>query len=232
MLRAAPGLRPIVVLREICNRHPEISPGVRRTMERRVRRWQALNDPDQDVMFRQPPLDCRFLTPRVAFNFLRSAHQGILQIPDLPAPAQAHESIRDILSSCKSGSLAQRNKALLALAIVCGLPLGHLADYPVASSASLYRWKNAFVALGFSGLMEVTPREHQRFRDPKVTSAIFKTLHEPPELHGFHRTNWRQVDLYAALKNIGIHVSIWTIRRAIRAKQISMAKGKSCPYEQ
>ena len=51
--------------------------------------------------------------------------------------------------------------------------------------------------------MEATPREHQRFKDPKVTSAIFKTLHEPPELHGFHRTNWRQVDLYAALKNIG-----------------------------
>ena len=177
-------------------------------------------------MFRQPPFDCRFLTPRVAFNFLRSAHQGILQIPDLPAPAQAHDSIRDILSSCKSGSLAQRNKALLALAIVCELPLGHLADYPVASSASLYRWKNAFVALGFSGLMEVTPREHQRFRDPKVTSAIFKTLHEPPGLHGFHRTNWRQVDLYAALKNIGIHVSIWTIRRAIRANKYQWRKAK------
>jgi hypothetical protein len=74
--------------------------------------------------------------------------------------------------------------------------------------------------------MEVTPREHQRFRDPKVTSAIFKTLHEPPELHGFHRTNWRQVDLYAALNNIGIHVSIWTIRRAIRANKYQWRKAK------
>jgi DDE superfamily endonuclease len=196
------------------------------TMERRVRRWQAMNDPTEKVMFRQPPLDCRFLTPRVVFNFLRSAHQGILQMPDLPTRAKAHESIRDILSSCKSGSLGQRNKALLALAVVCELPLGQLADYPIASSASLYRWKKIFVAFGFSGLMEATPRENLRFKDPMVTSAIFKILHEPPELHGFHRTNWRQVDLYAALKNIGLHVSIWTIRRAIRANRYQWRKAK------
>src|SRR5436190_1272430 len=108
MLRAAPGLRPIVVLREIRNRHPEISLGVRRTMERRVRRWQALNDPDQDVMFRQLlSVNQRFLTPRAVSSFLRSAHQGILQISDLPARAKAHESISDILGSCKSGTLAQ-----------------------------------------------------------------------------------------------------------------------------
>ena len=97
MLRAAPGLRPIVVLREICNRHPEIELGVRRTIERRVRRWQALNDPDQDAIFRQPlSVDQRFLTPRTVFYFLRSAHQGILQISDLPERAKAHELISEI----------------------------------------------------------------------------------------------------------------------------------------
>ena len=57
MLRAAPGLRPVVVLREIRNRHPEISLGVRRTMERRTEllRHQAQEidtaalQPDEDV---------------------------------------------------------------------------------------------------------------------------------------------------------------------------------------
>jgi hypothetical protein len=40
MLRATPGLRPVVVLRQIYDRYPEIGQGVRRTIERRVRRWQ------------------------------------------------------------------------------------------------------------------------------------------------------------------------------------------------
>ncbi len=53
MLEAAPGLRAVAVFEEIRRRHPEISPGIRRTLERRIRIWRALNGPDQDVIFRQ-----------------------------------------------------------------------------------------------------------------------------------------------------------------------------------
>ena len=53
ILIAAPGLRAIAVLAEIRRRHPEISPGIRRTLERRIRTWRALAGPEQDVMFRQ-----------------------------------------------------------------------------------------------------------------------------------------------------------------------------------
>jgi hypothetical protein len=57
ILKAAPGLRAIAVLAEMRRRHPEIGPGVRRTLERRIRTWRALAGPEQDVMFRQehPP---------------------------------------------------------------------------------------------------------------------------------------------------------------------------------
>jgi hypothetical protein len=57
VLKAAPGLRAIAVLAEIRRRHPEISPGIRRTLERRIRTWRALEGAEQDVMFRQehPP---------------------------------------------------------------------------------------------------------------------------------------------------------------------------------
>jgi hypothetical protein len=61
MLRAAPRLRPIAVLRQIYKNHPEIGQGVRRTIERRIRHWQNVND-------RHPS------------EFLRSAHQGILEL--------------------------------------------------------------------------------------------------------------------------------------------------------
>lgn len=53
MLKAAPGLRAIAVFTEIRRRHPDLSDSVRRTLERRIRAWWAVNGPDQDVIFRQ-----------------------------------------------------------------------------------------------------------------------------------------------------------------------------------
>lgn len=57
MLQASPDLRPFAVYEEMLRRHPELSPGVRRTLERRVRHWQALHGPEREVIFRQehPP---------------------------------------------------------------------------------------------------------------------------------------------------------------------------------
>src|SRR5215207_8751208 len=57
MLEAAPGVRAVAIFEEICRRHPEVALGVRRTLERRIARWRALNGPSRDVIFRQehPP---------------------------------------------------------------------------------------------------------------------------------------------------------------------------------
>ena len=41
LLEASPGLRAVAVYEEMMRRHPELSPGVRRTVERRVRAWKA-----------------------------------------------------------------------------------------------------------------------------------------------------------------------------------------------
>ena len=57
MLKAAPGLRPIAIFEELRRRHPELGAGARRTLERRIRWWRAVNGPDREVIFRQehPP---------------------------------------------------------------------------------------------------------------------------------------------------------------------------------
>ena len=57
MLEAAPGIRAIGVFGEIVRRHPDLGEGVRRTLERRIRGWRALNGAERDVIFRQehPP---------------------------------------------------------------------------------------------------------------------------------------------------------------------------------
>ena len=57
LLKSTPGLRAIAIFDEIRRRHPEIGAGIRRTLERRIRTWRALNGAEQDVIFRQehPP---------------------------------------------------------------------------------------------------------------------------------------------------------------------------------
>jgi len=53
LLKAAPGIRPVAVFEEMLRRHPDLSEGVRRTMERRIRAWRAINGDEQEVIFRQ-----------------------------------------------------------------------------------------------------------------------------------------------------------------------------------
>ena len=57
VLEATPGIRAVALFEELRRRHPEFDPGVRRTLERRVREWRALHGPEREVMFRQthPP---------------------------------------------------------------------------------------------------------------------------------------------------------------------------------
>ncbi len=53
MLKAAPGLRAVAIFEEMQRRHPDLSAGVRRTLERRIRSWRSLHGAEQEVIFRQ-----------------------------------------------------------------------------------------------------------------------------------------------------------------------------------
>ena len=57
LLVECPGLRAVTIFEELRRRHPKLSASVRRTLERRVRRWRALHGPEQEVIFaqRHPP---------------------------------------------------------------------------------------------------------------------------------------------------------------------------------
>ena len=53
MLTAAPELRPIAIFDEMRRRHPDLSAGARRTLERRIRAWRAVHGAEREVIFRQ-----------------------------------------------------------------------------------------------------------------------------------------------------------------------------------
>ena len=43
ILENSPGIRPIGVYEELMRRHPDLDPGIRRTLERRIRAWRAVS---------------------------------------------------------------------------------------------------------------------------------------------------------------------------------------------
>jgi hypothetical protein len=53
LLKAAPGIRAVAIYDEMLRRHPELSEGIRRTLERRIRSWRAVHGEAQEVIFRQ-----------------------------------------------------------------------------------------------------------------------------------------------------------------------------------
>ena len=53
LLEASPGLRAVALYEEMMRRHPDLHPGVRRTLERRVRGWKAKHGPEREIIFRQ-----------------------------------------------------------------------------------------------------------------------------------------------------------------------------------
>jgi hypothetical protein len=53
LLKSSPGLRPVAIFEELLRRHPDLSVGIRRTLERRIRAWRAEHGPEQEVIFRQ-----------------------------------------------------------------------------------------------------------------------------------------------------------------------------------
>lgn len=53
VLHSSPGIRPVAVHEELIRRHPELGSGIRRTLERRIRAWNAEHGPEQEVIFRQ-----------------------------------------------------------------------------------------------------------------------------------------------------------------------------------
>ncbi len=53
ILETSPAIRPVGVFEELMRRHPELDPGVRRTLERRIRAWRAEHGAEKDVIFRQ-----------------------------------------------------------------------------------------------------------------------------------------------------------------------------------
>ena len=57
LLEKDSALQAVTLLRHLQSQHPLAFPDdrIRRTLERRIRQWRALNGPERDIIFRQSP---------------------------------------------------------------------------------------------------------------------------------------------------------------------------------
>ena len=53
LLEAHPAVRSVGLFKELLQRYPDLDPGIRRTLERRIRDWRARHGPEKEVIFRQ-----------------------------------------------------------------------------------------------------------------------------------------------------------------------------------
>ena len=167
ILKATPDIRAIAVVGEIQRRHPEISPGIRRTLERRMRAWRALAGPEQDVIFRQehPPgrmgLSDFTDTSELAITVAGIVLEHRLYHFRLAFSGFAHAHV--VLGGESFVALAEGlQNALWALG---GVPLEHRSDSLSAAFCNLDRDAQEDLTKRYEALMrhyEMTPSRNNR----------------------------------------------------------------------
>lgn len=141
LLKRAPGMRAVAVFEELCARHPDLPTGVRRTLERRVASWRALNGPNVDVIFRQehPP-------GRMALSDFTDMSELDVTIAGVPLPHRIYH-FRLAYSGFAHAHVVLGGESYVALAgalqdalwLVGGVPAQHRTDSLSAAFKNLNR---------------------------------------------------------------------------------------------
>jgi transposase len=187
-----------------------ISAAQRRRIERQYKRWQNEHG----------------LTPLSNLTFFHSAHQGYLDISLFDERERIFPDLPLLIRSAKSLPLKKRNRAILALAVLQRIPLAHVCRYVKISKSTAKRWAKIFQDGGAKALLFPDAVISPKSVSEAVNAALFKVLHCPPSSYGFARTNWRAIDLKAAMATEGVVTSLWTIRRAVRQAGYRWKKAK------
>ena len=180
ILTAAPGIRAIAVVEEIRRRHPEISPGIRRTLERRMRSWRALAGVEQDVIFRQSHEPGRLgLSDFTDTNALGVMVAGVVlehRLYHFRLAFSGFAHARVVLGGESFVALAEGlQNALWALG---GVPLEHRSDSLSAAFRNLDRNAQEDLTQRYQGLM--------RHYDMTPTRNNLGVAHENGSIEGPH----------------------------------------------
>jgi hypothetical protein len=189
LLKSAPGLRPVAIFDEIRRRHPEIGGGIRRTLERRIRSWRALNGAEQDVIFRQehPP-------GRLGLSdFTDMADHGI-SIAGVPLEHRYYH-FRLAFSGWEHAHV--------------GVGTNEIMRQTGTSKVTVWRWQERFMRAGVAGLLRDKTRPS---RIPALPASVRErtvalTFGDPPD----EATHWT-----AAMMSKAVGIGVSSVQRIWR----------------
>ena len=208
LLQASPGLRPVTIYHELCRRLPDrVDHAVRRTIERRIREWRAINGAERSVIFPQIQIP-----GRMGLSDFTDANGLGVMIGGAPLPHRLYhfamaysgfEHAEVVLGGESYVALAAGLAA--ALAALGGIPLEHRSDSLSAAFRNLAVPDAEDITRRYAALVEhygmVATRNnrgvaHENGAIESRNGHVKVRLEQSLELRG--HTNFDTLDLYRA----------------------------------
>lgn len=132
-----------------------------------------------------------------------------------------------LLTRTRTGTPAQRRRALAILGLRRGFPGSWVCACLSLSKKTLRGYGEMFERGGAEALFAPQVRSTRKTEDEATKAAVFRTLHEPPCIHGFNRTSWRMADLCAVLARRGTPACPQVVRAITKAAGYRWRKARA-----
>jgi len=131
-----------------------------------------------------------------------------------------------LLSQLDNSRARRRNRTVIALAHLRGIPESTIADFLAVRMRTVRAVTERLKTKGIEHLITRRTRATKRVDDPRLKDAVFTILHAPPLSYGINRTTWRYKDMRSALAGKGISLGIHAIRAIIKNAGYRFRKAK------
>ena len=136
-------------------------------------------------------------------EWMRRLLQKELNEDDLNSDLSDIPGFSTLLAHLHNGRLADRNRAMVALASRKNIPNRTISEFLGVSKAFVRNYRNKFESEGVPRLFAPQTKSNRKIDNEDLRKAIFSLLHEPPTNHGINRTSWTMALLRRVLKENG-----------------------------
>lgn len=143
-------------------------------------------------------------------------HQEFGELPKLDA----------LLKQLRHGRLLSCNRAMAVLASRRKIPAVTICAFLGVGKRFVRTCRSKFDEGCIDTLFAPQIKSNRKIDNPKVRSAVFSLLHEPPANHGINRTSWTMPLLSHVLKRNGTQVGPAAISKMIKAAGYKWRRAK------
>ncbi|NCP90846.1 MAG: IS630 family transposase [Flavobacteriales bacterium] len=136
------------------------------------------------------------------------------------------KEIQKLLMCVLNNPLRQRNRAVIILAYLHGIPKSKISSSLLVSRGCIDKCIKRFALKGVEESLNPSWNITKKLDDPKYKDTVFKVLHAPPSSYGINRTTWRMEDIKSVMAKQGLDLSIGNIRKIIKDEGYRFRKAK------